>query len=164
MSAAVINPTAFLPHHTSHCTSEDDAFPILSYRSLARTGRYVLGTSTTGVSSVATSTRSVKSHFWFLARRFYHSRTRIGSISSRARPAQSENIAINNPIDWGHTDKDAVTMVRSAFFYPSNFVPLNLTSPKQITWDMLKKNGRDATCGVWTTSSACQLRAWSSSP
>ena len=23
-----------------------------------------------------------------------------------------------------------------------------------------KKKGRDATCGVWTTSSACQLRAW----
>ena len=57
VSAAVINPTAFLPHYTSHCTSEDDTFPILSYRSLARTGRYVLGTSITGVGSVATSTR-----------------------------------------------------------------------------------------------------------
>ena len=26
VSAAVVNPTAFLPHHTSQCTSGDDAF------------------------------------------------------------------------------------------------------------------------------------------
>ena len=35
--------------------------------------------------------------------------------SSRARPAQSENIAIDNPIDSGRMDKDAVTIVRFAF-------------------------------------------------
>ena len=57
---------------------------------------------------------SVQSHFCFLTRRFYHSRTRIGWIVC-VYTAQGENIAIKNPIDWGRMDKDAFTIVLFVF-------------------------------------------------
>ena len=140
VSASMVNPTAFLPLHTSQCTSGDDAH--LRHRSQARTGRYVLPASAGFVATSTRCTRSVYSYVtvrgWRLWRRnvlnlssptlhvgeipFLLSHATFPSFpytclldSSRARPAQSENIAIDNPIDSGRMDKDAVTIVRFAF-------------------------------------------------
>ena len=62
VSASVVNPTAFLPLHTSQCTSGDDTCAFAT-RSLARTGRYVLPAS---AGFVATSTRCTMSVFSYV--------------------------------------------------------------------------------------------------
>ena len=112
----------------------------LRHRSPARTGRYVLPASAGFVATSTGCTRTVFSYVtvrgWCLWRRnvfnlsspTLHVREIPFLIShatflpfpytyrldsSRARPAQSENIAIDNPIDWGRMDKDAIVL--SAF-------------------------------------------------
>ena len=195
MSAAVVNPTltAFLPHHTSQsrCTSGDDAFATQipsTNRSLRFTGvgrlcgnkhqvhqdcvlvcyrkrvmpltAKCLQRNVFNLSSPTLHVREIPflvSHATFLPFPYTYpgSIVRV-HVRHRARTSRSTR-----------TPSTGVAWTRTSFcvFYPSNFVPVNLTFPKQITWGMLKKKkkkkkkGRDATCGVWTTSSACQLRA-----
>ena len=133
VSAAVVNPTAFLPHHTSQCTSGDDAFatqsdpqhePVVTFYRRRPLRRPALWQPAPGVPAwpglcsrifntvrrwcfwrrnvfnLTSPTFHVReipflvSHATFLPFRYTY---RLDS--SRARPAQSENIAIANPID-----------------------------------------------------------------
>ena len=141
VSAAEVNPTAFdscpiillsVRLETTH----------LRHRSQARTGRDVLPASAGFVATSTRCTRSVFSYvtvrWWCLWRRNVFNLSsptlHVREIpflvshmtflpfpytyrldSSRARPAQSENIAIDNPIDQGRMVNYAVTIVRSAF-------------------------------------------------
>ena len=169
VSASVVNPTAFLSLHTSQCASGDDTCSFATQipstnRSLRFTGVGRLCGNQHQVHQVCVLVRYRKrvtpltakclqpvltdtSCPWNPISSFSRDVSTIPISnyqldSSRARPAQSENIAIDNPIDSGRMDKEKEG--RSYYcsfcvFYPSNFVPLNLTFPKQITWGMLKK-------------------------
>ena len=142
VSASVVNPTAFLPLYTSQCTSGDDACAFATQipstnRSLRFTGvGRLCGATSTRCTRFVLSYVTVRG--WRLWRRnvlnlsspILHVREISFLVSHatcppfpytylldswRARPAQSENIAIDNPIDSGRMDKDAVTIVRFAF-------------------------------------------------
>ena len=123
VSAAVVNPTAFLPHHTSQCTSGDYAFAT-QIPSMNRSWRFtgvgllcgkqhqvhqvcvlvpyrkrvmLLTVKCLQLASPTLHVREIPflvSHATFLPFPYMY---RLDS--SRAHPAQSENIAIANPID-----------------------------------------------------------------
>ena len=136
----MVNPTAFLPLHTSQFTSGDDtcafATQIPSTNRLLRfTGvglcgnqhqvdhvcvlvRYrkrVTPLTAKCLQLVLTDTSCREIPFLFSHATFPPFPYTYQLDSSRARPAQSENIAIDNRIDSGRMDKDAVTIVRFAF-------------------------------------------------
>ena len=57
-------------------------------------------------------------------------------------------------------DNDAVTIIRFAFSTQAIRSAKSYLPQTDNLGHAKKKKGRDTTCGVWTTSSACQLRAW----